>query len=169
MDREHVWQTSWSISTRFVGCIIMTHGDDTGLMLPPRIAPIQVCKNVFWWWFVIDGLNYCWHQLIGLFLIKGNGKYAADIKLFGGWDCYLILVVGNLALSVFAGEKACYSFWRNYGKIHFGTLLVWSSLSGGNSEVEWFIRELLLQTALWKVEVVYLSSCNSLIRIMFWS
>jgi len=39
---EHVWQTSWAISTRFVGGIIMTHGDDAGLMLPPRIAPIQV-------------------------------------------------------------------------------------------------------------------------------
>lgn len=41
-QRQHVWQTSWAISTRFVGGIIMTHGDDTGLMLPPRIAPIQV-------------------------------------------------------------------------------------------------------------------------------
>jgi prolyl-tRNA synthetase len=39
---EHVWQTSWAISTRFVGGIIMTHGDDAGLMLPPKIAPIQV-------------------------------------------------------------------------------------------------------------------------------
>lgn len=41
-DRQHVWQTSWAVSTRFVGGIIMTHGDDAGLMLPPRIAPIQV-------------------------------------------------------------------------------------------------------------------------------
>ncbi|KAL6008260.1 Proline--tRNA ligase, chloroplastic/mitochondrial [Asimina triloba] len=40
-QRQHVWQTSWAISTRFVGGIIMTHGDDTGLMLPPRVAPIQ--------------------------------------------------------------------------------------------------------------------------------
>lgn len=40
--REHVWQTSWAISTRFVGGIIMTHGDDAGLMLPPKLAPIQV-------------------------------------------------------------------------------------------------------------------------------
>jgi prolyl-tRNA synthetase len=42
---EHVWQTSWAISTRFVGGIIMTHGDDAGLMLPPRIAPIQVFSH----------------------------------------------------------------------------------------------------------------------------
>lgn len=41
-ERQHVWQTSWAVSTRFVGGIIMTHGDDTGLMLPPKIAPIQV-------------------------------------------------------------------------------------------------------------------------------
>ncbi|XP_008775943.2 proline--tRNA ligase, chloroplastic/mitochondrial [Phoenix dactylifera] len=40
-QRQHVWQTSWAVSTRFIGGIIMTHGDDAGLMLPPRIAPIQ--------------------------------------------------------------------------------------------------------------------------------
>ncbi|CAN6209405.1 unnamed protein product [Urochloa humidicola] len=45
---EHVWQTSWAISTRFVGGIIMTHGDDAGLMLPPRIAPIQVIIVPIW-------------------------------------------------------------------------------------------------------------------------
>ncbi|KAH7675254.1 prolyl-tRNA synthetase protein [Dioscorea alata] len=47
-QRQHVWQTSWAISTRFVGGIIMTHGDDTGLMLPPRIAPIQVVIVPIW-------------------------------------------------------------------------------------------------------------------------
>ncbi len=36
------WTTSWGLSTRFVGAIIMTHGDDQGLVLPPRLAPIQV-------------------------------------------------------------------------------------------------------------------------------
>jgi prolyl-tRNA synthetase len=36
------WTTSWGLSTRFIGAIIMTHGDDQGLMLPPRLAPIQV-------------------------------------------------------------------------------------------------------------------------------
>lgn len=38
---QHVWQTSWGLSTRFVGAVIMTHGDDRGLRLPPRLAPIQ--------------------------------------------------------------------------------------------------------------------------------
>lgn len=38
----HVWQTSWGLSTRIMGAIIMVHGDDNGLNLPPQIAPIQV-------------------------------------------------------------------------------------------------------------------------------
>ncbi|GAB2215506.1 hypothetical protein Droror1_Dr00019893 [Drosera rotundifolia] len=47
-QRQHVWQTSWAISTRFIGGIIMTHGDDTGLMLPPNIAPIQAVIVPIW-------------------------------------------------------------------------------------------------------------------------
>jgi len=39
---ELVWATSWGISTRLVGAVILTHGDDKGLRLPPKIAPIQV-------------------------------------------------------------------------------------------------------------------------------
>ena len=38
---QHCWTTSWGLSTRFIGAIIMTHGDDQGLILPPRLAPIQ--------------------------------------------------------------------------------------------------------------------------------
>jgi prolyl-tRNA synthetase len=41
-ELQHCWTTSWGLSTRFVGAIIMTHGDDQGLILPPRLAPIQV-------------------------------------------------------------------------------------------------------------------------------
>ncbi|KAK4739023.1 hypothetical protein R3W88_002720 [Solanum pinnatisectum] len=47
-QRQHVWQTSWAISTRFVGGIIMTHGDDAGLLLPPRLAPVQVVIVPIW-------------------------------------------------------------------------------------------------------------------------
>jgi prolyl-tRNA synthetase len=39
---QHCWTTSWGLSTRFIGAIIMVHGDDQGLILPPRLAPIQV-------------------------------------------------------------------------------------------------------------------------------
>ena len=38
---QHCWTTSWGLSTRFVGAIIMVHGDDQGLILPPRLAPYQ--------------------------------------------------------------------------------------------------------------------------------
>ena len=40
--KEHVWATSWGVSTRLIGGVIMTHSDDDGLILPPKIAPIQV-------------------------------------------------------------------------------------------------------------------------------
>lgn len=39
---QYAWTTSWGLSTRFIGAIIMVHGDDKGLVLPPRLAPIQV-------------------------------------------------------------------------------------------------------------------------------
>ena len=38
---QHAWTTSWGLSTRFIGAIIMTHGDDQGLIMPPKLAPIQ--------------------------------------------------------------------------------------------------------------------------------
>jgi prolyl-tRNA synthetase len=38
---QYAWTTSWGLSTRVVGAVIMTHGDDQGLVLPPRLAPIQ--------------------------------------------------------------------------------------------------------------------------------
>src|SRR4051812_36232354 len=41
-EREYAWQTSWGVSTRMVGGLIMIHGDDAGLRVPPTIAPIQV-------------------------------------------------------------------------------------------------------------------------------
>ncbi len=41
-ELQYCWTTSWGLSTRFVGAVIMTHGDDQGLILPPRLAPIQV-------------------------------------------------------------------------------------------------------------------------------
>lgn len=49
-EKQYVWQTSWGISTRIIGALIMSHSDDKGLVLPPRIAPIQVviipiCNN----------------------------------------------------------------------------------------------------------------------------
>lgn len=44
----HVYQTSWGVSTRMVGGVIMAHGDDTGLRLPPALAPVQVVVVPIW-------------------------------------------------------------------------------------------------------------------------
>ncbi|RPJ44653.1 MAG: proline--tRNA ligase, partial [Candidatus Latescibacterota bacterium] len=41
-ETRFAWNTSWGVSTRLVGAVVMQHGDDNGLILPPRIAPIQV-------------------------------------------------------------------------------------------------------------------------------
>ena len=39
---EFVWATSWGVSTRLIGAVILTHGDDKGLRIPPKIAPVQI-------------------------------------------------------------------------------------------------------------------------------
>lgn len=45
---RHVWQTSWGVSTRLVGGVVMAHGDDTGLRLPPALAPVQLVVVPIW-------------------------------------------------------------------------------------------------------------------------
>ena len=47
-EREYVWATSWGVSTRMIGGIIMAHGDDQGLRLPPRLAPVQAVIVPIW-------------------------------------------------------------------------------------------------------------------------
>jgi prolyl-tRNA synthetase len=46
LDRDekerHVWQTSWGFSTRLIGALVMVHSDDKGLILPPKLAPVQI-------------------------------------------------------------------------------------------------------------------------------
>ncbi|CAN0486625.1 unnamed protein product [Laminaria digitata] len=41
-ERELVWATSWGVTTRLIGAMVMTHSDDLGLRLPPAVAPKQV-------------------------------------------------------------------------------------------------------------------------------
>jgi prolyl-tRNA synthetase len=45
---QHCWTTSWGLSSRFIGAIVMAHGDDGGLILPPRLAPYQVAIVPIW-------------------------------------------------------------------------------------------------------------------------
>ncbi len=47
-DWEYAWNTSWGVSTRMVGGLVMTHGDDNGLVLPPKLAPTQVVIVPIW-------------------------------------------------------------------------------------------------------------------------
>jgi prolyl-tRNA synthetase len=47
-EQQHVWTTSWGVSTRMVGAVVMAHGDDQGLILPPRLAPVQVVTVPIW-------------------------------------------------------------------------------------------------------------------------
>jgi prolyl-tRNA synthetase len=47
-ELQHCWTTSWGVSTRMVGAIIMVHGDDQGLRLPPKLAPYQVVMVPIW-------------------------------------------------------------------------------------------------------------------------
>ncbi len=46
--QDYVWNTSWGVSTRLIGALIMAHGDDIGLILPPRLAPHQVVIVPIW-------------------------------------------------------------------------------------------------------------------------
>ncbi len=46
--REYVWATSWGVSTRLIGGLIMTHSDDNGLVVPPKLAPLQVVAVPIW-------------------------------------------------------------------------------------------------------------------------
>ena len=45
---EHCWNTSWGMTTRMIGAVIMVHGDDNGLVLPPRVAPVQCVIVPIW-------------------------------------------------------------------------------------------------------------------------
>jgi prolyl-tRNA synthetase len=47
-DMDYVWSTSWGVSTRLIGGLVMTHGDDKGLVCPPRLAPLQVIVVPIW-------------------------------------------------------------------------------------------------------------------------
>jgi len=47
-ELQYVWQTSWGLSTRMVGAVVMVHGDDQGLVLPPKLAPVQVVIVPIW-------------------------------------------------------------------------------------------------------------------------
>ena len=85
--QEHVWATSWGVSTRLMGALIMTHSDDNGLVLPPRLAPVQVvivpiAKNDE----QLDALRTFVQPMIDALRAKGiTVKFDDDDKKKPGW------------------------------------------------------------------------------------
>lgn len=86
-SEEYVWATSWGVSTRLMGALIMTHSDDNGLVLPPKLAPIQVAivpiyKNEE----QLDALREKLNPLVDL--LRGRGLsvvFDDDDKRKPGW------------------------------------------------------------------------------------
>jgi prolyl-tRNA synthetase len=77
---EYVYATSWGVSTRLVGAVVMSHGDDKGLILPPKIAPYQVVIVPIWRndEHKATVLNYCDKMLAEL---KAKGiRYHLDLR-----------------------------------------------------------------------------------------
>lgn len=72
--KEHVWATSWGVSTRLIGGLIMTHSDDEGLVLPPKLAPYQVV--------IIPFLNKKNEEQNELLIAKSN-EIKAELAQFG--------------------------------------------------------------------------------------
>ena len=72
--KEHVWATSWGVSTRLIGGLIMTHSDDEGLVLPPKLAPYQVV--------IIPFLNKKKEEQNELLIAKSN-EIKAELAKFG--------------------------------------------------------------------------------------
>lgn len=72
--KEHVWATSWGVSTRLIGGLIMTHSDDEGLVLPPKLAPYQVV--------IIPFLNKKKEEQNELLIAKSN-EIKAELVKFG--------------------------------------------------------------------------------------
>ncbi|WP_185865113.1 proline--tRNA ligase [Blattabacterium cuenoti] len=85
-NKEYVWATSWGVSTRLLGAIIMSHSDDKGLIIPPKIAPIQIVIIPIFH----EEKNYLIHEMVDkIFNILKNNKVRIkydDKKIFTpGW------------------------------------------------------------------------------------
>ena len=86
-ELQHCWTTSWGVSTRMVGAIIMAHGDDQGLRLPPQLAPHQVIIVPIWRKeeqkaAVLKAAERIQAELVGRFRIKMDAREG----LTPGWQ-----------------------------------------------------------------------------------
>jgi len=71
---EYVWQTSWGVSSRLIGAVIMAHGDDHGLILPPKIAPYQVVV-------VPIGKTAAQQEAVAVEVAAVRGELGGDVRL----------------------------------------------------------------------------------------
>ncbi|MCW5943093.1 MAG: proline--tRNA ligase [Fimbriimonadaceae bacterium] len=96
---DYVWATSWGVSTRLVGTLVMAHSDDQGLVLPPRVAPVQVV-------IIPIGRDEQREKTVG-----AAEKMALDLKQ-AGWDG------GRARVHVDSREKESPGFKFNHWELH---------------------------------------------------
>ena len=84
---KHVWATSWGVSTRLMGALIMTHSDDHGLVLPPKLAPIQVViVPIYRGEEELEAINSVASELVADFKKRGiRVKYDSRDTYKPGW------------------------------------------------------------------------------------
>ena len=68
-EKKFVYQNSWGITTRTLGVLVMVHGDDKGLVLPPKAACVQVYSHLYWKWDTYVEMG----QSISLSFLNWNG------------------------------------------------------------------------------------------------
>ncbi|MGE5618119.1 MAG: proline--tRNA ligase [Sphingomonadaceae bacterium] len=78
-ERKYAWQTSWGVSTRLIGAIIMVHGDDSGLIMPPRVAPVQAVVVPIW-------RKEQEKEAVAEAVNRLKASLGADIRLQVDWD-----------------------------------------------------------------------------------
>lgn len=84
-EKQYVWQNSWGMTTRSIGTCIMVHGDDKGLMLPPRIAPFQVVFIPLRYKDTFEVVNARAKQLVAALRDSGLRVHIDDSDHTGGW------------------------------------------------------------------------------------
>jgi len=84
-EKQYVWQNSWGLTTRSLGVCTMVHGDDKGLVLPPRVAPIQVVFIPLRYKDSVEAVQKRAEQLFGALKDSGIRCTLDDSDNTGGW------------------------------------------------------------------------------------